>query len=197
MAVKVDCLIVKYHRIVITAHMLSSLNAVRKYFCISDTTNVILHTSLDNDHSNTPTGMIIGVTVGLVSATVFFLCLLCIIIVKKKVKKRSSAEGLQYNPQIPLQPRSLQSLTISPSHQNTSCTEQQVPPPHGQFNTEQPFVGSIDPDDVPSYPPPDYRLFSNRPSSAPDDDDAPPDYDTVVSSTTTVPQESVQQEHMN
>ena len=192
MAVKVDCLIVKYHRIVLTAHMLSLLNAVRKYFC---STQLILCASLDNDHSNAPTGMIIGVTVGLVSAIVFFLCLLCIIIVKKKVKKRSpAAEGLQYNPQIPLQPRS---FTISPSHQNTSCTEQQVPPPHGQFNIEQHFVGPIDPDDVPSYPPPDYRLFSDQLSLAPDDDDAPPDYDTVVSSATTVPQESVQQEHMN
>ena len=171
-------------------------------------------TSLDSDYSNTPTAMIIGITVGL-AAIVFFLCLLCIIIVKKKIKKRSPAEGLQHNPQISLQLRSSQPFTINPSHQNIIYTEQQVPqmstfkdtsftstlqqppPPYGQFY--QHFVGPIDPvslNDVPSYPPPDYGLFSDQLSLA-SDGEALPDYDTVVSSTTTVPQESVQQEHLN
>ena len=73
----------------------------------------------------------------------------------------------------------------------------QPPPPYNQFHhyAEQPSLepnNLVPPDDVPSFPPPDYAVASEYPALP--FDDAPPDYATLVSSTTTTPQESVQQE---
>lgn len=152
----------------------------------------------DNDHGDDNTDsskssfsnkIIIGVTIGSVSGVVLFIFMLCIIY--KKTKKKSSAGYLQQNSPVSSQSRFLQQpYTNSPSHQNTSCDEQQVPlmyetsvipaadspvPPFTSpgnpwySDSEQsPFECNnnnivILPDDVPSYPPPDYESASNYP----------------------------------
>ena len=64
------------------------------------------------------------------------------------------------------------------------------PPSYNPFYQQQPVESSINPpDDVPSYPPPDYQFASTFPPSPLDDnnDAPPPDYTTVMSSSATEP----------
>ena len=80
-----------------------------------------------------------------------------------------------------------------PSLGTNNLVPYNTPPYNLSYNKEQSSAKPISPDDVPSYPPPDYAAASEYPAM-PSDDVPPPDYTTVVSSTTTAPQESAQQE---
>ena len=147
--------------------------------------------SLDNvdvDHSNdvdsvdSANGIIIGVILG-VALTIIISIITIMCIIKKKAKKISSQDSTQST--------SLQPSPNNSSHSNTRHTEAShistsnettfttftpaasEPPPYN--GACQPPVNcvSVTPDDIPSYPPPDYALALNYTS---------PDYSCVVSS---------------
>ena len=173
------------------------------YFKLCNTLDDNSPTDDDDDASSTSYNrMIIGVTVGPVSAVALFLLLLCMIY--KKCKKKSLSGHLQCNSQHSSWPRYLQPPANNPSHQNTNHNEQhdeqQVPMISGFAETPSitpafppPYNPSYDdsdrepspvrpmlipPNDVPPYPPPDYASANNYPllsSEVP-----PPDYVSAV-----------------
>ena len=145
----------------------------------------------DSSRSSSFSKIIIGATVGSVSGVV--LCIFMLYIIYKKTKKKSSAGYLRHNSPVSSQSRFLQQpYANSLSHQNTSSDEQRVPlmyetsvtpdspaPPY--TSPVNPWYSDSDqypsepthndivilPDDVPSYPPPDYASASNYPLLSP------------------------------
>ena len=152
--------------------------------------------SLDNDnHSNdvdsvdSANGIIIGVILGVAFTIISIITIMYI--VKKKFKKISTQDSTQST--------SLQPLPNNSSHSNTRHTEAphistsnettfttftpaaSEPPPYNRACQFPVICVSVTPDDIPSYPPPDYAFAHNNTS---------PDYSSVVSSdnvTTTYP----------
>ena len=164
------------------------------------------HGDDDVDSSKFSSKIIIGVAVGSVSSVVLFIFILCIIY--KKTKKQSTAGYLQHNSTVPSQPRFLRPFVNNSSHQNADHNEQDplmyetsgipesaVPSFTSPCNpwysdSEEPPSGPTNnivilPDDVPSYPPPDYESASNYPLLSPDV--SPPNYTSVIPSNANVP----------
>ena len=118
------------------------------------------------------------------------------------MKKTSPAGLLQHNSP---QPRSLEPSTNNPFYQNATHSEQvplisEISPTSivSLQSSCNPFHDGIDhslavsvnPDDAPSYPPPDYASAGNYPSLS-SDEVPPPDYATAISSNATFPCDSI------
>ena len=138
----------------------------------------------DVDSDDSMTGIIIGVTLGAVFTIISIITIITIMcIIKNKCRKISTQDSTQST--------SLQPPHNNSSHSNTRCTEA----PHISTSNEttfttltpavsktppynracQPTVNchSVTPDNISSYPPPDYAFAHNYTS---------PDYTCVVSS---------------
>ena len=144
-----------------------------------------LDDNVDHDHSNdvdsddSATGIIIGVTLGVVFTIISIIIIICII--KKKFKKISTQDSTQSNSfgndnSSHSNTRHTEAPHISKSNETAFTTFTPAVSESPTYNTAcQPPVNcvSVAPDDIPSYPPPDYTFAHNYTS---------PDYTCVVSS---------------